>query len=505
MQLLETAELAGRLPSLKHNLLCGDSLPAPPGVAAAAGQIPWDEIVRARGHFTMVLGNPPFGAQAKLASRLSVEQISKLAGQYPEIKAFGQDYAYCFLALGLRLLAKDASAGLVMPRGLLGLGNGATARRFLAESGIGWICDLRAARVFPGVSASVAGIVLDRRGPTTVCIESVSDSRTNPRALLDDLASGDSPTIARRSVRSKRLSLLAATGWTSFRVRWENDLRGELTRSTEPLAPAPAHERNEARTDEDERREVRTGVKTARVDDFIIGPESYSIGPAGKVVIAGRAIPERFLPRVVYAADISPFYLRETGKRLLLPFERDGEPAGDPELLAELDARGGLPANYQHGHLPTLLGPKVLLRAVAREPAAVADPTGRYVPEMRGVHALRFDDITAKHLPGVAALFNSAFYQWLLRGLGSPRADETVEVTVNDVQSLPFPKLSDRELEQVCACAKAVADALSRDDPVQRVLAVRDARGELDTLVFEILGASKRLRDIVQSELLRVA
>ncbi len=495
VQLLETAELTGRLPSLGHNLLCGDSLPAPPGVQAAAGQISWDAIVRQRGHFTMVLGNPPFGAQAKLASRLSVEQISKLVGRYPEIKAFGQDYAYCFLALGLRLLAKDASAGLVMPRGLLGLGQGATARRFLAESGIGWICDLRAARVFPGVSASVAGIVLDRRGPATVRIESVADSRTNPRALLDDLASGGSRAIARRSVRSKRLSVLAASGWTPFRVRWENDLRGELTRSTEPLLSVAT----------DAQRDVRTGVKTARVDDFIIGPESCDIGPVGKVVIAGREIPERFLPRVVYASDISPFYLHETGRRLLLPFERDGQPASDPELLAELTARGGLPANYQHGYLPTLLGPKVLLRAVAQEPAAVADPEGRYVPVMRGVHALRIDDLAAKDLPGVAALFNSAFYQWLLRGLGSPRADETVEVTVADMRSLPFPKLSKIELTQMCASATAVVDALSEENPVRRVLSVRDARGEVDTLVFEILGVSRRMRNIVKNELIRVA
>lgn len=496
VQLLERAELHGRLPSLQNNLSLGDSLPAPPESDAVVGQVPWKGIISQHGPFTTVLGNPPFGAQAKLPSRLSVERISELAGRYPEIKSFGQDYAYFFLALGMRLLTSDGSAGLVMPRGLLGLGQGAAARRFLAEAGMSWISDLRAARVFQGVAASVTGIALDRRRPAMARIDAISDSRANPRAMLDDLAEGDSPEITRSSVSRERLKALADTGWTAFRVRWADDLCGDLTRSVQPLVP----EENKR-----DQRSVRTGVKTARVADFIIEPELYSVGPVGKITLAERVIPERFLPRVVYASDIAPFDLHDTGKRLLLPYELDGKRACDPNLLAELEARGGLPTHYQHGHLPTLLGPKVLLRAVAREPAAVADPTGRYVPVMRGVHALRLDDIPVKYLASIAALLNSAFYQWLLRGLGSPRADETIEVTLADVRSLPLPDLSDTELRQLQVQGQDIAEALAEPDPISRIVAVRDTRAALDVLVFEILGASQRLQDIVKNELIRVA
>jgi hypothetical protein len=502
VQLLEVANLRGRLPSLRDTLYCGDSLPAPPAVVAQEGQVPWGAILERRGAFTTVLGNPPFGAQAKLPSRLSIELVSELVHRYPEVRSFGQDYSYFFLALGLRLLAADGSAGLVMPRALVGLEQGAAARRSLLDAGISWIGDLRAAKVFPHVAASVAAIVLDRRGTPTTRMETLADSRGNPRAMLDDLVSQDASTIIRSSVARQRLTSLIDSGWTAFRVRWASELSGELARPMQPLAPE----------DGSGQRDVRTGVKTARVADFVIDPECYRDGGAGEIFLRDRsdprrerAVPRRFLPRLVEASDIAPFDLHDTGKRVLLPFERDGQPGQGPALEAELKARGGLPPHYQHGHLPTLLGPKILLRAVARESAAVADPKGQYIPKMRGAHALRFDDVPQGLLAGIAALLNSAFYQWLLRGLGSPRADESIEVTLADVRSIPLPDLTEPELRQLGACAQAIADALSERDPLRRVLMVRDLRIELDALVFGLIGASQRLRDIVTDELIRVA
>jgi hypothetical protein len=494
VQLLEAAELHGRLPSLRNNLYLGDSLSAPPGAQASTGQIPWHEIIKQHGAFTTVLGNPPFGAQAKLPSRLSVERISDLAARYPEIKSFGQDYAYFFLALSMRVLTDDGSAGLVMPRGLLSLEQGLAARKFVADAGVSWIGDFRAARVFSDVAASVAGIVIDKNGVASTQIEAIPDSRMNPGAILDDFGHKESRTVTRSSISRKRLKALADYGWTAFRVRWSDDLRDEFTRPMQNLASdATKHERD-----------VRTGVKTARVADFILDPSSYAAGPSGQITVGARAIPERFLPRVVYGADITPFDLRDTGKRLFLPYERDGRLSIDHEVTAELKARGGLPAHYQHGHLPTLLAPKILLRAFAREPAAVADTKALYVPVMRGVHALRFGDIPDRYLVSIAALLNSSIYQWLLRGLGSPRSDETIEITVNDVRTLPFPRLSDTELRTLYFHAEAVNNALAKEEAIDRALAVRDTRIALDSMVLDMLGVSERLRDIVGRELIRV-
>jgi hypothetical protein len=496
VQLLEIADLHGRLPSMKQNLLRGDSLPAPPGVSAAAGQVQWDKVIRERGEFTTVLGNPPFGAQAKLPGRLSVEAISQLRDRYPEVRSFGQDYAYFFLALANRLLTPDGSAGLVMPRGLIALGQGAAARAFLSDLGISWIADLRAARVFSGVGASVAAVAVDKSEPSSARVESVRDSRGDPRTLLDDLANNAPDTVATASVDALNLRHLAGSGWTLFRLRWADSLRSEIGRPFEPLANGHASSG---------RRVVRTGVKTARVADFIIAPDCYRSEPDNMIAVGSRVIPDRFLPRVVYASDIEPFDLQDSGRRLFLPFEIDGTHAKDPEVEAALADRGGLPAHYQHGDLSTLLGPKVLLKAFAREPATVADTEGRYVPVMRGVHAIGFSGIAVGHLSGLATLLNSALYQWLLQGLGSPRADETIEVTVDDVGSLPFPDLTHSELRQLDVHAKAVITALEEEDPIRRAHAVRDARADADRFVFELLKVSAHLEDTVRNELVRVA
>lgn len=495
VQLLEVADLRGRLPSFEHNLYCGDSLPAPPGHTAKRGQIDWDQIVQERGLFTTVLGNPPFGAQAKLPERLSIDTISQLSARYPEIKAFGQDYAYLFLSLGAQLLVPDGTAALVMPRGLLALGQGAAARAFLAALGVDWIADLRGARVFPDVAASVAAIAFDKSIPADAEIAAVVDSRIDGRAVLDDLLAADSSKIVRRLTTRAELQASTRIGWTPFRLRWAGELSSEMARPTTPLGAAS----NRMRCD------IRTGVKTARVADFVIEPSAYRLGLHGRINLGERQIPGQYLPPIVYASDITPFDLRDSGKRLLLPFNEDGSRAKDPYLIAELESRGGLPSNYQHGYLPTLLAPKVLLRAFAREPAAVADQSGQYVPIMRGVHALGFRGLANQHLAGIAALLNSALYQWFLRGLGAPRSDETVEISVLDVSSLPFPDLTAVELRQLKAAYEAVLDALDKEGPVERAHAVRAARASVDLLAFELLGVSTRLQGIVRNELLRVA
>lgn len=494
VQLLEVAEISGKLPNLRNNLLEGDALPAPPGVDAQSGQISWDTIMRERGSFTTVVGNPPFGAQAKLPMRLSIEEISNLATIYPEVQAFGRDYAIFFLALGLRLLSSDGTASFVMPRGLIALGQGAPAREQLAKEGVAWITDARAARVFPGASPTISAVVIDRRAKgKKTRVEGIRDSRADGRAVLDDLGSGKEG-IFRTSTSAACLSELAKLGWTPFRIRWKEELSNELQRSLEPLVSSATPDRD-----------VRSGVKAARVGDFVIDPASWTSEAGGFIRLADAQLPERYVPPIVYAADIEPFRQLVASRRVLLPFERDGQTTSDGSVLAEVKRRGGLPTNFQRGHLPTLLGPKVLLRAFAREPAAIADPTGSYVPIMRGVHAIRLGDRPPDELVAVATLLNSAFFQWLLRGLGSPRADETIEVSIADLKELPFPDLEPAEIEKLCACNQAISAALNETSPFERIRGFQERRAELDEFVWSMLDASAHLRTLVESELIRLA
>ena len=502
VQLLEEAEVVGRLPSLSENLFLGDALsfpppadgdadlPSRPGAATDEDSpvgVPWSEVLEKLGPFSVVVGNPPFGSEAKLPRRLPVASIRRLDQLFPEIRGFGRDYAYAFGALALRLLASDGAAGLVMPRKLLEGVSGARLRTLLAERGVDWVADLRAAALFPGVKTRACIVVWNPLGGDKTEVASVADSREEPSRALDDLVANPGLRVARA-----RLKEAAPRGWSPFRLRWEGDLVNELRSDLEPLAPE-GHEK----------RDARFGTKPARVDRLVLDREQWSKAGRGKVQVGDAVFAERYAPCLVYARDIRPFTLEDTGRRLLLPFESDGRPTRDEAVLAELARRGGLPTNFQRGDLGTLLRPKVLLRALAREPAAVADATGRHLPIMRGALAIRADDLDSRGLRALAALLNSALYQWLLRGLGAPLHDESVELSAADVRMLPVPYLTADVVDALHASAEAVAAALQSTEPFARAREFRRQRHELDLLTFELTGATSRLRAIVLEELIR--
>lgn len=490
VQLLEEAEIIGRLPILTDNLLLGDALSSPPdadGANASTPSVPWSDVLEKRGPFSAVVGNPPFGSEAKLPRRLPVASIRRLDGLFPEIRGFGRDYAFAFGALALRLLAPDGAAGFVMPRKLLEGISGARLRTLLADRGVDWVADLRALGLFPGVKTRACIIVWNPRGDGETEVVSVADSREEPSRALDDLVANHGLRVSREQLKEA-----APRGWSRFRLRWEGDLIHELTGDLEPLAPQ-GHDA----------RDARFGTKPARVDQLVLPPSQWSAAGRGKLRIGDSVIAERYAPLLVYARDIRPFSLQETGRRLLLPFELDGQLTQNPAVLDELARRGGLPKNFQRGDLRTLLRPKVLLRALAREPAAVADVTGRHLPIMRGALAIRADDLPPGGLRALATLLNSALYQWLLRGMGAPLHDESVELSAADVRSLPVPRMTPDAIDALGEKAEDITAALHAAEPYRRAREYRLQRHKLDVLAFELAGATARLRSIVLEELIR--
>jgi hypothetical protein len=188
-----------------------------------------------------------------------------------------------------------------------------------------------------------------------------------------------------------------------------------------------------------------------------------------------------------------------------LPFENDGQVSDHKEVLAELERRGGLPTNVQHGDLATLRGPKLILRALAREPATVVDLDGSWMPLMgtAGAIAVRMDDVASEDLAAYEALLNSALHQWLIHGLGRPKHDESVELTIADVGKLPVPFLDRNGIESLKSAGEAIRSALAEPKPLARARRYRDGRLDLDVLVYELMGVSARLRSIVADELIR--
>lgn len=124
---------------------------------------------------------------------------------------------------------------------------------------------------------------------------------------------------------------------------------------------------------------------------------------------------------------------------------------------------------------------------------------------MRHAHAIRFEGAKAEDLPSIAALLNSAFYQWMLRGFGAPRRDETIEVTVRDIGELPMPDLSQPELDRLALLGASVEEALKEENATLRISEFSARRFELDEFVWDLLMAPKSLRGLVRSEMVRNA
>ncbi len=489
VQLLEEAELNGqRLPRLADNLILGDALASPPDTEPSPNAVPWKDILDQHGAFDCVLTNPPFGAQAKLPERLSIATIRELGHRYPNVSTFGADYAYMFLSLARKLTGPDATAGFVMPRTILNQRAGVGARRVLSDWGIAALFDLRGAKVFRGVGAAICTIVADPRARVTN-VSGLRDSRVSPVEALDAL---DNPAWKGPRTKRRRSALADAVkdGWTPFRLRWS-----ELVAETDIALPKLADQADHI---------VRTGIKPARVADFVIPQEAWEENRAA-IDTDGVAIPSRYLPQVVRSGDLKPFRLTLSGDRLFLPFDPTGKPSHQRSVLRLLRKKGGIPRNYQHGDLHVLLGPKILISGVAREPATTADPKGEYVPMMRGVHAVALRDQKPNDLPAIATLLHGAFYQWLLRGLGAPRADESVEVTVGAIGQLPWPTLGATEIGHLSRLGREVAQTLTAATDIDAIYSYHAARARLDEYVFDLVGATEALREIVTHELVRIA
>jgi SAM-dependent methyltransferase len=493
VQLLEEAHVAGRLPRMGDNLLQGDALPAPPGINGGPGQVDWTAVLaRMARPFDVVIGNPPFGGHVKVPQRIAIADLQALRKRYPEVEAFGRDYAYIFLALALRLLREGGSTGFVLPRTLLDGVSGRAARNLLAKQDVRLLVDFRAAQLFDAKGYICVAVTGPGRGAE---VAGVTDSRTDGRAVLDQLSRHVGNDISIRPIDRTQLAEHAPNGWSAFRLRWELDLRKEIGAATEPLVP-----------NSDPTRAARWGTKPAALSAFVIEPETWKATGPDSVAVGTLEFRDRNVPLLVRSEDITPFHIASTGRRLFLPFEETGQLSSQKQVVAELERRGGLPTNVQRGDLTTLGGPKLIVRAFAREPATVVDVEGKWMPIMgtAGAIAVRMSDISPEDLPAYEALLNSALHQWLLHGLGRPKHDESVELTIPDVEQLPIPSDLDASgLGALKAAGEAVRLALSETDPMLRVHQYRDARLELDNLVFEFLAVSSKLRAIVADELIR--
>lgn len=489
VQLLEEANVRGRLPVLGENLRLGDSLLAPPGVKAPPGVVDWSQALPDGRRFDVVLTNPPFRARYKQGSRAAKRQASRLSELYPSVYAGHADYSHLFVDLSLRLIGSDGAAGFVLPAGTVRSQSARPVRQLLAERGVRSVIDFDAGRLFD--ASTYVCTVSTGRSSSTELMRSKAVSRDG-RVLLEAAERGDRDLMRNQKVSRSVLSEHAEEGWDPFRLQWELEFRTQVDTELLPLASTQGPERV-----------VRYGTKPGRQRDFIVPADEWKrIGP-GEIEVRGRAIPDFYLPRLAKGGQLVPFHFADSGSRLFVPFETDGSLSGNPVVLTELESRGGLPTNPQHGDLAVLRGPKLLLRTLAREATTVADPRGDLMPLMgeAGAVAVRLGEDEDLH--AYEALLNASFYQWWLGEMAQPRQGGWFALNVSLVGAIPVPRLRPADRRQLARFAGSIRDALKEPRPLRRRSAYHRQLGQLDELVFSLLKASPRVRAVVSKEVRR--
>jgi hypothetical protein len=486
IHLLEEASLAAHnLPELSVNIVAGDSL--------TGGGVP--EGMLTSQSYDIVVTNPPFAAPRLATLKAEIPMVLE---RFESLRGTGRNLAYAFAELAAGLVRDRGRAGLLVPRALLDGPSSAAGRKALGGHQFIEVLDFGRNVVFDYTLAYVAAVVMAPPGPGSLVAARLRDNLVSKIDLLDDLdqlelfESSAKTDALTTFVRTSSEHLSESDSWAPFTLRWRLDLKSELavTMDARGTRRAPV---------------VLIGTQTGADERFVIESRSYSTA-RGQVVVNDLAIPERLAPLWIKGEDILPFRVKVTGRRVIIPQERE-----HPSVDAYIARHGGVPASFFPGQLDQLRQPKVLVRNMFLEPAAVADITGGFLPPQGVVTAIVPPSGSQRSVLLIEALLNSSLYQWLLQGLAHPRTGGFGRLMLHHWNDVPWPRLSPPDRRRI----------LRAGNEVRRVLAVAPereqgarskvadtywrARHQLDEAVLDALGASDRLRTVISGELWRLA
>ncbi len=495
IQLLEEADVGRQeLPELEANFAKGDSLLGRPGREQNSG-IGWERWMETRGRkFDVVLMNPPFMSQRSLGHYMAKEKRKQLREVYDDIWAWGGDLAYFFVALAYDLLEADGAAGVVLPRAAISASSGGPVRQLLADDVID-VLDLRGVLAFGrGVSSYVVLISLLRgRARGDARFSSPASGAASLREVLG--SRDDGKPVIDLQIGPRQLAELPA--WTAFLTRYQTQVRPRLRVNLERLVT------------ESSSRCLVQGTQTGANRAYIIDEQDVNWTPDGQAVVRGHRISARRLPRLVKGGDIGAMRLRKTGLRLFLPFDRPHDLGPlDATTIALIEDLGGSPRNPQPGDLGVLLGPKVLMRGMAREPTAAVEPSGRVITIKGAGGGLALalgPDAETFHVVGAATLLNSAFCQWWLQGMGDPKQGGWVDLRQSVVEALPWPNPTDEAWKGLARIGTQLAESYKIGDPLRRTMAYDKVRWELDEFAFDLYGVPSSVVEMIMSEVIRTA
>jgi hypothetical protein len=485
LQVLEEAAVdKSRLPTLGANigtfdLLNGAVLTRPRG---------WQPVI-ASGGFDAILSNPPFhgprGAQRAGVDTQRLQQIFQSA------QGTGWNFASVFLEASLPLLSDRGQLSMLLPQAVLDGPSGSALRGSVGPERVGEIFDFGRNELFAPTLSYVAAVSVEgspTEGPVNLI--RVTALQEDPGKLLADMPARhvEAATMARRtawfSVAVDRAAFATLDSWAPFVARWKRlsseYIGANINRFDDPGGP-----------------EIVIGTQTGDDRRFVLGAERWAID-GDEVVVDGRwRVPTAFAPLWVRGADLRPFVADKLTRRVVVP--QVGE---DPAVDLLIEHLGGVPRSFRSGSLKKLRSPKVVLRGLFDEPAAVADAVGEWMIPQGGAGVVAVVPTRKSDVELLEALLNSALYQWLLEGLGHPKAGGYVQLMRHHWKFVPWPRLDRLQRAHITAPARKVRAAL-KDRNGDRVDRYWRARLDLDEAVFDALSVDAHLRAVVLAELWR--
>lgn len=473
LRLLEAADLGTRqLPEL--NLVAGDSLDDE--------SIDWRAWLP-EGEVDVVVTNPPFASQLARSKGIGGSSREGQRLRFAATWTHNADLAYMFVERFWGYRAPRGTAGFVLPRAAIAGKGGRALREHLAADAAE-VIDFGGAQAFPQALVYVCAVVLAPGDEV--------DFEARDELFVESSAAVTKVRYAARNIPRREVADLDR--WTAFAARWRSHLSSHLADADSGLDDPAAG------------RMVLAGTQTSRNKALTVDWTGGTRSDSGRLRVDGVQVDARRLPYFISAGDVSAFRLQRS-RRLLLPFDHPNLPALTRAERSLIEGRGGFGDHPQPGRIiDHLARPKVLVRSIGRVLHAALDETGDCVTikGTGGAFAV-VDDLD--RLRVCEAVLNSSLFQWLLRGRGTPKYNDHVELSLAAVAGLPWRVLDGDAAEEVVDARRSIADAIGNLEE-QTSPAALDAYWEavrgLDQTVFDVFGVDDELRRVVSEEFARV-
>jgi type I restriction-modification system DNA methylase subunit len=333
--------------------------------------------------FHIALGNPPFLATPKVASRSYLEANFKTAkGRF--------DFAHLFIEKGISILEENGIGAFVVPNRIFRNKDASILRAELSEkSNVAVVLDFESLEIFEGTSAYIGGVIFrvksarpeERQSTRALIVKNIGSNLITQRMLLATFSSANISDSYLSAFSTELPEGGAPWVLIPFELR---QLRTRLQDSSERLETIAG---------------IFQGIRTGANDIFIVSADDEGDARFVRVIngFGEQVLLERtFLRPMVYGSDVQRYEIVNPSRYLIYPY-RPGVPLSEAALEKEapltykylskfrelLSQRAGISdGTYKWFELVRrrteqwLTKPKLLIRDLSPETAFAADPRG---------------------------------------------------------------------------------------------------------------------------------